>query len=324
MSCLTPQSQEILARLQVRKTKKQKEAFRTWLCEELEAAGYAPAVEKGGSSRNVVVGDPEQAELLLTAHYDTQPVLPFPNFITPRNFGVYLLYQLVFVAVFFALAFGSEALVLLLFDPPFEVAAFVPCAVCFFAIWWMMAGKANKHTVNDNTSGVLTLMEIALALPEERRRRACLVFFDNEEKGMLGSQAFAKAHPEVKKSALVLNFDCVSDGDYLQFYPGKRMRGDGALEQLERAFPSRGDKQVEVVRGFGFYPSDNKSFRRGVGICALKKNRVVGYYMDRIHTGRDTVLEEENILLLRDGALRLLEQAEGKLHTPVKEKRIDA
>ena len=42
-----------------------------------------------------------------------------------------------------------------------------------------------------------------------------------------------------------------------------------------------------------------------MGIAALKKAPVIGYYMDRIHTRRDTVLEEKNIQLLRDGAVAL-------------------
>ena len=66
---------------------------------------------------------------------------------------------------------------------------------------------------------------------------------------------------------------------------------------------------MEVVRGFGFYPSDQARFNRGVGVCALKKKPVLGYYMDRIHTGRDTVLMEDNIVLLRDGVLRLLDRS---------------
>ena len=103
-----------------------------------------------------------------------------------------------------------------------------------------------------------------------------------------------------------INFDCVSDGDFIQFFPGGALKKDPAvLEQIEAAFAGRSGKTTEVVRGFGFYPSDNASFKRGVGVCALKRRKLIGYYMDRIHTNKDTVFEEENIELLRDGALRL-------------------
>ncbi len=307
---MTGVSQRVFDEFQVRKTKKQKAAFREYLCQELEKTGYAPKVEKSGSSHNVVVGDPEKAKLIYTAHYDTCAVLPFPNFITPRNLLIYLLYQFLIVIPIFIMAFGAELLVLLLWnDAPMWFAMAVVYAVLIFAIWWMMDGKANRHTANDNTSGTLTLIEIALTLPQELREKVCIVFFDNEEKGLLGSAAFVKLHKEARKNAVCINFDCVSDGSYIQFYPSKAVKKDGEfLRRLEECFPRRGEKETEVVRGFGFYPSDQTQFKKGVGVCALKKKPLIGYYMDRIHTGKDTVLEEENLELLRSGALLLAEK----------------
>lgn len=305
---MTPQSHKIMEDFQVRKSRKQKEAFRRWLCKELEKAGYAPSVEKGFAAKNVVVGDPDAARVIFSAHYDTCAVLPIPNFITPRNMFFYICYQLLFVFIFFAVVFIAELAVFFLTDASVEVGMAVANALCIFMVWWIIDGLANKHTANDNTSGTITLLEIALSLPVEDREKVCFVFFDNEEKGMFGSAAFTKKHKSVKKETLNINFDCVSDGDFIQFFPGKRLRKDeAALEQIERAFQGRGEKVTEVVRGFGFYPSDNASFKRGVGVCALKKKRLIGYYMDRIHTNKDTVLEEENIELLRVGAVRFAE-----------------
>ena len=306
------QSQKIMEDFQVRKSKKQKEAFRAWLCGKLEAAGYQPRVEKGFAAQNVVVGDPETAKVIFSAHYDTCAVLPIPNFITPRNMFFYICYQLLLVIPLFiviavvegVLIAVSEALgiwQLMLLAPVSSIA------LCTFFVWWLLDGPANQHTANDNTSGVITLLETALAMPETDREKVCFVFFDNEEKGLFGSAAFTKAHKKAKKETLNINFDCVSDGDYIQFFPGDRMKKKNpqSLDRIEAAFQGRGEKQTEVVRGFGFYPSDNKAFRNGVGVCALKKKKIIGYYMDRIHTNKDTVLEEENIEILRDGAVRL-------------------
>ncbi len=306
---MTKQSNKIMAEMQVRKSKKQKEHFRAWLCGELEAAGYAPTVEKGFAARNVVVGDPDKAQVLLTAHYDTQAVLPIPNFITPRNLFFFLLYQIAIVLPLLIVLAVVEG-VLLSFAPEAVLWWLMPLAsmgICIFFIWWILDGKANKHTANDNTSGVLTLLETALALPPEHRDRVCFVFFDNEEKGMFGSAAFVKKHKQVKKKTTVLNFDCVSDGDSIQFFPQKKLKKDeAALQRIEAAFLPTGDKDVQVVRGFSMYPSDNANFKRGAGVCALKHKKVVGYYMDRIHTNKDTVLDKANIALLRDGALRYI------------------
>ena len=302
---MTETSKTILAEYQVRKSRKQKAAFRDWLCGQLEQAGYTPAVEKGFAARNVVVGDPEQAQVFFTAHYDTQAVLPIPNFITPRNLFWYLLYQFVLMGGIFLMA-GLAAGAALLLRLPVEIAMPIFGVVSLICCWWIIDGPANQHTVNDNTSGVITLVETALALPEKDRSRVCFVFFDNEEKGMLGSSAFAGKHKPVKKKKLVVNFDCVSDGASIHFFPSRRLKKDKAkLAGLEKAFRSAGGRQVEIVRGFGFYPSDNAAFKLGAGVCALRRSNVFGWYMSRIHTSRDTVMEEENIELLRDGCLRL-------------------
>ena len=310
---MPPQSRKIMSDFQIRKSKKQKEAFRAWLCEELKKAGYAPSVEKGFAAKNIVVGDLETAQVIFSAHYDTCAVLPFPNFITPRNMLFYLLYQLLIVLPLFITIAVVEGILIVVAEDLGEARILWPLmpltsiVLCTFFCWWIIDGPANKHTANDNTSGVITLLETALSMPEADRKKVCFVFFDNEEKGLFGSAAFTKAHKKVKKGTLNLNFDCVSDGDYIQFYPDARMKKKHPemLERIETAFQGRGEKQTEVVRGSGFYPSDNKAFKNGVGVCALKKKKIIGYYMDRIHTNKDTVLEEENIELLRDGALRL-------------------
>lgn len=309
---MLPQSMKIMEDFQVRKSKKQKEAFRAWLCGELEAAGCAPKVEGGFAAKNVVAGDPDTAKVIFSAHYDTCAVLPIPNFITPRNMFFYICYQLLMIAPLFLVIAAAEAVLLAVIvklQSP-ELLLLMPVtsiALCAFFVWWIIDGPANKHTANDNTSGVITLLEAALSMPDEDRKQVCFVFFDNEEKGMLGSAAFARRHKKAKKNTPVLNFDCVGDGDSIQFFPRRRLKKDqDALERIQAAFLPAGGRDVQVVRGFGLYPSDNASFRKGVGVCALKHRPVIGYYMDHIHTSRDTVLDEVNITLLRDGALRYI------------------
>ena len=46
----------------------------------------------------------------------------------------------------------------------------------------------------------------------------------------------------------------------------------------------------------------------GVAVCAaaMRKKPLLGLYMGRIHTARDTVLQEENIAFLADGARKLV------------------
>ena len=259
-------------------------------------------------SCNIVVGDPDAADVIFTAHYDTCAVLPLPNFITPRNLLWYLLYQLLLCLPMLLFAIAAEV-VLLHLNAPFCSAMAAVYLVLGFCVWWVIDGRANRHTANDNTSGVMTLLELLLTLPEELRGKVCVVFFDNEEKGMFGSAGFARQHKAVKRNKLLVNFDCVSDGDSIQLYPNRALKKEHeTLALLERAFVPQGEKTVEVVRSFGFYPSDQRCFVRGAGVCALKKSRWFGYYMDKIHTRRDCAFDEKNIALLCAGAIRLAEQ----------------
>ena len=78
---MTELSREIFNRFQVRKTKKQKLAFIALLQKHIPSL----QVQEAGlaKSRNLIVGDPQTAKVILGAHYDTCARLPFPNFITP-------------------------------------------------------------------------------------------------------------------------------------------------------------------------------------------------------------------------------------------------
>ena len=83
---------DVLAKYEIRKTRKQKDAFLTAVTDYTNRAGYTVRVEKGNfGARNVVIGDADRAKYLVTAHYDTCAWMPVPNFITPCNFLALLL-----------------------------------------------------------------------------------------------------------------------------------------------------------------------------------------------------------------------------------------
>jgi Zn-dependent M28 family amino/carboxypeptidase len=170
----------------------------------------------------------------------------------------------------------------------------------------IMFGPANKHTANDNTSGVTVLLELMTSLPEEQKERAAFIFFDLEELGLFGSAGFAKKHKASMQDRLLINFDCVSDGEHMLFTTAKKSRR--YAEQLREVFPSTEAVEAEVTTRGVFYPSDQANFPCGVGVAALKRSRFFGLlYMNRIHTTRDTVYREENIAFLVKGCITLTE-----------------
>lgn len=290
-------SKKILESYQIRKTKKQKDEFIEFLQTELK--DYPIHVEEGGlfKSRNIMIGDLKNSKIILGAHYDTAPVLPIPNFLTPKNKLVYFLYILLLVFGFiiielltmFTISFftDNELLYLLVYF-----------GLLIFILGWMFVGKANKHTANDNTSGVITLIE---ALHNEKiKDQVCCVFFDHEEVGLIGSAVFAKKHKKELENKLLFNFDCVSDGDTIMLILSKT-----ALQEenkMTSAFQSNEQKQFFITKSSNtMYPSDQKNFKHHVGVATFKKNKWFGYYIDKIHTKKDVNFDEKNIETILNG-----------------------
>lgn len=288
-------SQKILTSYQVRKSRAQKRNFQQLLQDHFDHI----TIDKCGAfgSENIIIGDIEKAELIFSAHYDTCARLPFPNLLYPKNIVKTFIYQL---GVFFALFIPSVVLLSVIFvllDVPEIFTGFIGAFGALIVVWIMMFGFANSHTANDNTSGVITLVELASVLQEEK---IAYVFFDHEELGLLGSSAFRKKYKEKMKKCLLFNFDCVGDGNTLLMMPTENVR-----EKLNQIFEQIGkteaEKQIEIVSAKKtFYPSDQAGFPNAVGTAAFLTNRFGQYYMNKIHTAKDIVCDENNIEFLKN------------------------
>ena len=306
----------LMGEYEVRKTDAQKTAFITWVKERAQEMGYSCAVEESGKrmrTRNIVFGDLSRAKTLICAHYDTCPRMPFPNFLTPNFWPGILLTQ---ILVPFALFFGIGVLCGRGMGRTFaalgmSAGAKVACAlllygaICAAIIGPMLFGPANPHTANDNTSGVAAVLLAMRALAG--RDDIAFILFDNEEKGMIGSSAFAKKHKNLQKQAFVVNLDCVSDGDTLFYAYSKAAKAcpqaDRLIDVLEKTAPAYGKRAQAGQYPAVFYPSDQLSFACGTAFAALKGEKIL--YLDRIHTAKDTMFDEENIKCL----IEVLEKA---------------
>ncbi len=304
---MTETTREIFEKYQVRKNKKQKIAFIEYVEHLAKEWGYSARVERGVfGARNIVVGDPSKAKVVYTAHYDTCPVLPFPNFITPKCIALYLLYQVGIIFGIFAtvalcigiLFFLSEAL-----NFGNDITFWVTEIAYIGVLFLLLAGPANKHTANDNTSGVTLLIDIMRELPEDERHSVAFVFFDLEEMGLFGSMSFASKHKREMKNKLLLNFDCVSDGETILF--ALRKNAKKYRNAIEAAFEVKDGFSVDVADKGVFYPSDQMQFPCGVGVASLRSTKGGLLYMNRIHTRRDVIYREENIEFLKNGAIAL-------------------
>lgn len=299
---MTELSKKILENYQVRKSPKQKKAFISLM------KTYFPQmqVQEGGfpKSRNLIIGDVEKADVWLTAHYDTCAWMPLPNLITPKAPLYTILYSIVLYIPIFAVVLLLNLLMGVLFTSyPTFLFSFAASVLLLLPMFF---GPANLHTANDNTSGVITLCELLRTLSAKQRKKVAFIFFDNEELGMLGSAAFRRKYKAIADSKLVINFDCVSDGDHIMVAASKEARASYG-QALDDAFVPTEEKSILLSNAEKvYYPSDQAMFRQGVAVAALKKAPIVGYYMDRIHTHRDTVFDKANIKLLCESILKLL------------------
>ena len=285
----------------VRSSESQKEAFREYVLREAGKLGFFASVEMQGcmkpseQRRNIVVGSPENARVVFTAHYDTPRRALLPNMLFPLN--PVLKYLSVFLPIFAMLAvaigaaFGVRALTGLN-GLPGRLLTILVYAVVYFGLFMLLfRGPANRHNRNDNTSGtaaVLALMEKLSGAPG-----VAFILFDDEEKGKKGSKAYAQYRPEVKSGQLVVNMDCVGNGSHFIVSVPDAARNDPRFMALSSALENIGAKIYSS--GKANMNSDQKSFDKGVGICACSYKKGLGFYTSRIHTGKDTVASPENI-----------------------------
>ena len=299
---------DILKLHPIRKKKLQKEAFRGDVQTYVKGLGYDVHLEKGSfGAQNIVIGDPKTAKYLVTAHYDTPASIGLPNVLTPCNLLMYLLWQIVIVGIILTASFAVGFLAGGLLNNS-SIGFLIGYAVYMTVFLLLMFGPANKSNVNDNSSGVITALEIARSMPEIHRDKVCFVLFDLEEAGLIGSGAYRKAHKKESDGQIILNLDCVGDGDHIIFFPTKKAKNNEALmQELHRIGGWFGKKHISLKKdGFYTYPSDQKHFPLGVGIAAFHKKKRIGYYVAKIHTKKDTVLETTNVNLLRSALTTLI------------------
>lgn len=295
--------EQISEKYPIRRSDAQKTAFRKWLIGQIAALGCKARVEENdkGRHQNVIVGDPEHAQITFTAHYDTPACIGIPNLMIPRNFPVYLLYQAAVVGGMLALAFAAGMLTAVLLNQPraLILGYFVTYMILLLL---MLYGPANRHNVNDNTSGVAALLEILARLSPEDREKVAFIFFDNEEKGCRGSKAYARDHLQVQHTRLIVNLDCVGVGEHILFIVPALAKNMEQYELLERVMA---EQEGRTVRFFGSKTtrssSDFRSFKCGVGVAAYRQVPGVGFYTGRIHTWRDTEADQGNIDFLAEG-----------------------
>lgn len=294
----------------MRRREKEKLDFRTWLVFTLKELGYTPrlvsgrdSLSFGGSTTNVVVGDIEKAKLVLAAHYDTGVRDLLPPFLCPTRPVTFLLYQA--VTPFLALV-GSFLIALAVSFPLNLPNLMLPLFLFLLAVvlFYPKYGPSEKNSRNANTSGVVTLLEVAKSLTPRYRGEVALVFLDGGTQAAKGAKELRRAYPCLKEKTVIV-VDCVGEGDELLVLPNKSCRWDGALLDAINDHFKNSEKKTCFLKTDGFvsYPSDNRAFSHSTTICACKK--VAGFGRCILPRGTEEI-DGENISLLCESLCELI------------------
>lgn len=303
-------AQRILHDHPVRRKAQEKENMRAYLIGQLRALGYDASLQDCGKAVNVVAGDVERAKLIYAAHYDTPLREPLPTILCPTRPVTYLLYQaLTPVLVLVGSFVFSVGVTFALNLPNLTLPLFL--LLLLGALAYLRFGPSETRNANANTSGVAALLGTAEQLTPRDRGKVAFVFLDGGSDNARGAKGFRKRYPSAKEKPVIC-LDCVGSGDELLILPGKGARWDGELlDAINAGFENSESKTCyDKVDGLVHFPGDQRAFKNGVAICAVRK--VQGFGRLIRPTGKDNCIDEENLTILRGGLVRLAALYQGK------------
>jgi hypothetical protein len=279
----------------IRRSDEEKASFFDYVLTEL--GGERVKKETIEKNNNIIIGNVSKASVVFTAHYDTPATSLIPNYMMPANKIIGTLIHLAYPLVMAIFSLIIAFLISGIFDL-YQTATIVIYLVLYFGLFFCSTRLiTNKNNKNDNTSGVATVLTLAKDLSSDK---VAFILFDNEEKGLLGSKAYNKKYKRLMEDKLVINFDCVGNGDNMIFIFKDKAEQTMEYKLLREAIAD-GDDQFSVhyipfKKSLG--NSDHKSFPCSIGVMAANEGGFVRFITGRIHTSRDTVANIENIEFL--------------------------
>jgi hypothetical protein len=294
--------QDWAVRFPKRVKRRDKERFLDEIDQELKANNFETSRLSARYllQNRILLTECENPKVIFTAHYDTPTIMPF------------------WVSPFFKVLghtrqiSGGILLVFILYAPlilsPFLVRDMPGLLVAINFFYLLLALSLftilipNPHNREDNTSGVIGLLALADWLQDkpDLRKQVQLVFLDNEELGLLGSNAL-KNHWEKNnypyQKAAVINLDCVTRGRIpLIVHHGNDTIAKSLLPYLQKHLPEI------TLFGLPYLPlSDNYTFRKTGAIDISYADRSLipgGYYIPKIHVPADNDFSAERLLPL--------------------------
>ena len=182
----------------IRFRRKQKQKFLEYAQTKFKDMGYMTHLQEKiiinkriFENQNLVIGDIENANVIMCAHYDTPFRLMYKIKIVHRSrksiWSIIkgFIFNSVYLLILILILILILSIMLYLLNC-LSLINFIPW-IAFTVAYLIFMGVPNKKNLNDNTSGVITIFKIANELKELNNSKVAFVLFDNEEMGLIGS-----------------------------------------------------------------------------------------------------------------------------------------
>lgn len=244
----------------------------------------------------------DNPDYVFIAHYDTGTILPFWFNWLMRIFGINR--QLI---IMFSIGISVTLLSGLFsrYVPFIDSIVAITLGLSMLSIF-----IPNKKNLDDNTSGVITLLQIASKLKGNSELNAKLIFVDNEEIGLIGSSAhykYLKKNNKIGNHCKVFSIDCIGgSGDIpLIIRNGESTYLDLLKEDLMNEFGTCETIKMEMPA------SDNYSFKAlgALNLSFVSKSTLKGgYYIKNIHSSKDDQINMDRISKVSDIIVEMMER----------------
>lgn len=288
---------EDLTFYQSRFTNAQKRAFRDYIQKKAHDLNLKTSIfPERKIAKNIIVGDLKSAKYVICAHYDTPPRLPM---IIERNYA----YCHVLLEILSLVLGGALGALIMIFLPKLFALGFIPIVLGLYGFLRIsgIIPITKKFSYNDNTSGILTLLNL-MSDYKTFKNEVAYVFIDNRDKGLKGSKVLAKMMIDQrmlvsKEDKKFFFIDTVGIGRDFAISWYRETRFVWQLKELFEKYHKRGynvelkeDNKTDVNDYLSFKRFDHASIT-----CYKDVKENGGYYKDTIKPRRDDHIEEENI-----------------------------
>lgn len=295
-------------------TRSKKDAFLEELKKDFNELGYEYSEIKGKKwltkANDAVFGNLKGAKTVIVASYDTpeKKLMPktayYPfngNKTMSKDFWYTFFPMILLYFVILGLYVGMRRM-----DENSAFLGAVSMLIMLtlaFICYMFIHGVGNKYNANRNTSGIICALEIAKELNKEQKKQVAFVFTDMNRKRYLGSEIFANILKKMNKSPLIIELDCIGDGDdfAIGYLSGSKK---AVLDIVSKKY--RKDFMIREIKGNSLIQNSLAPYAKAIKISAGTFESKGELCVMNTGTGKDKTIKEENIQTVKEILLQYL------------------